>query len=163
MSCSACRADPATHSFSLIRGPHSIVYTSFAKVKDYSNSEAILAHMRGTLEPIGSGSWVWVIDCDQFALKHAMSISSLLAIARFMRDTYASQISAMYILNSGTLLQGTIRQIIPLFDSTFTQRLTYLNGSPLQLMTELPALGFGTDETMVLVATVAAHRAGARY
>ena len=162
MSCSACVADRFTHSFSHVTqwGAHHIYYTSFAKLKDYSNSEAILAHIRGALMPIGEEPWLWVIDCDSFGMKHAMSLRALMAIARFMRDTYATQLVGMYVLNSSSLLQGTITHIMPMFDASFQRKLTYLSGSALQLMTELEQRGWGSSEKVVLVATVAAHRSG---
>jgi hypothetical protein len=79
-----------------------------------------------------------------------------------MRDNYANQLAGMYVLNSGTLLKGTIAHILPLFDPSFQRKLTYLSGSALQLMPELEKIGWGSTETMVLVATIAAYRAGGR-
>jgi len=161
-ACAKCKLDPDTHSFSYVTkwATYHVFYTSFAKLKDYSNSEAILAHIRGALAPIGEEPWLWAIDCDAFAMKHAMSLSALLTIAKYLRDKYTYQLAGMYVLNSGTLLKGTISHIMPLFDETFQRKLTYLSGSALQLMPELEKKGWGGTETMVLVATIAAHRAG---
>jgi len=160
-ACAACKRDPDTHSFSYVTkwATYHVFYTSFAKLKDIANSEAILAHIRGALAPIGAEPWLWVVDCDAFAMKHAMSLKALMDIARFMRDNYANQLAGMYILNSGTLLKGTIAHIMPMFDATFQRKLTYLSGSALQLMPELEKIGWGRTETTVLVATIAAHRA----
>lgn len=161
-ACAACKLDPNTHSFSYITkwATYHVFYTSFAKLKDFANSEAILAHMRGALVPIGAEPWLWVVDCDAFAMKHAMALKALMDIARFIRDNYANQLAGMYILNSGTLLKGTIAHILPLFDATFQRKLIYLSGSALQLMPELGKMGWGSTETMVLVATIAAYRSG---
>ena len=161
-ACDACKRDPDTHSFSYVTkwATYHVFYTSFAKLKDVANSEAILAHIRGALAPIGAEPWLWVVDCDAFAMKHAMSLKALMDIARFMRDNYAHQLAGMYILNSGTLLKGTIAHIMPMFDATFQRKLTYLSGSALQLMPELEKIGWGRTETTVLVATIAAYRAG---
>ena len=150
-----------THSFSHVTtwGTTHVYYTSFAKVKDYNNSEAILAHIREALAPIGEAPWLWVIDCDAFAMKHAMALGALLAIARFMRDNYANQLVGIYILNTSSLLQGTIRHIMPIFDASFQRKLTYKSGSALQLRKDLDGLGWGATESMVLAATIAAHRA----
>jgi hypothetical protein len=160
--CAKCKLDSTTHSFSHITkwATYHVYYTSFARLKDYNNSETILAHIRGALAPLRGEPWLWVIDSDAFAIKHAMSLPALMNIAKFMRDNYANQLAGMYILNSGTLLQGTITHIMPLFDSTFQRKLTYLNGSALQLLPELEKIGWGSSEKMVLVATVAAHRSG---
>ena len=163
-ACAACKLDPNTHSFSYVTkwATYHVFYTSFAKLKDFNNSEDILAHIRGTLAPIGAEPWLWVVDCDAFALKHAMCLPTLMNLARFMRDNYANQLAGMYVLNSGTLLKGTIAHILPLFDPSFQRKLTYLSGSALQLMPELEKIGWGKTETMVLVATIAAYRAGGK-
>jgi len=162
MSCSACESDRFTHSFSHTTkwGSNHVYYTSFARLKDYSNSGAILAHIRGALAPIGGEPWVWVVDCDSFAMKHAMALSALMTIAKFMRDNYADQLVGMYVLNTSSLLQGTVSHIMPMFDATFQRKLTYLSGSALQLMPELEQRGWGGTERMVLAATIAAHRSG---
>jgi len=149
-ACAACKLDPNTHSFSYVTkwATYHVFYTSFAKLKDFANSEAILAHIRGALVPIQGEPWLWVVDCDAFAMKHAMSLTALLEIARFMRDNYAHQLAGMYVLNSGTLLKGTIAHILPLFDPSFQRKLIYLSGSALQLMPELGKIGWGSTETM---------------
>ena len=161
-ACAACKVDSLTHSFTHVTkwGANHVFYTSFAKLKDYSNSGAILAHIRGALAPIGTEPWLWIVDCDAFGMKHAMALSALMTIAKFMRDNYANQLVGMYVLNTSTLLQTTISHIMPLFDASFQRKLTYRGGSALQLMKELEGLGWGASETMVLVATIAAHRTG---
>ena len=163
-ACAKCTLDPNAHSFSYITkwATYHVYYTSFAKLKDFNNSDDILAHIRGSLAPIQGEPWLWVVDCDAFAMKHAMCLPALMNIAKYMRDNYAHQLAGMYVLNSGTLLKGTIAHIMPLFDSTFQRKLTYLSGSALQLMPELEKIGWGRTETTVLVATIAAHRAGGR-
>ena len=161
-TCAACKLDSDTHSFSYVTkwATYHIFHTSFAKLKDYNNSETIIAHMRAALAPIQGEPWLWVIDCDAFALKHAMCLPAHINIAKFMRDNYTYQLAGIYVLNSGSLLKSTITHIMPLFDPDMQRKVTYLNGSALQLMPELEKIGWKSAETMMLVATVAAHRAG---
>lgn len=145
LSCSLCTMDPGTHSFEKVGTNHGIhvFYTCFGKAKDYSNKAAIERHIYGELAKIDMSSpWIWVFNCDGFNMKHAMQIHVAMGLAQLIKREFSERLQQVIILNSGSVTEGLINQILPLFDRSSLSILHSLRGSPLEIYMALKRLGW---------------------
>ena len=136
MPCTACVEDPTTHSFEGIgeRASHlHIFYTSYKSIKDYSNAQAISAHITEVLEGIKGEPWVWIMDCKFMQTKHMMQLTVSLKLLKLLRERYGVSLKALYLLNSGTILSTAMVTLSPFMNQEFKESIHKLAGSPLEL------------------------------
>lgn len=139
MPCSACVQDPATHSFEEI-GQHRqghIFFTSYKLMKDYTNSAAISAHIMEKLQDISGGQWIWVVDCKFVQAKHMVQIGVALKLLEMLRLKYGLTLMAIYLLNSGTVIQSAMTALSPFITKEFSEKVYKLQGTALELLVVL--------------------------
>lgn len=135
MPCLECKVDPTTHSFEKIGSFHNnhIFYTSYKSVKDYTNANAISEHISEVLSGISGESWVWIMDCKYMQTKHLMQLGVSLKLLKLLREKYGVSLKAMYLLNSGTILQTAMITLSPFMNKEFKESIHKLAGTPLEL------------------------------
>lgn len=156
-TCVPCSTDPETHSFSIITkvGIHNVYYTSFLKVKDYTNTAAILNHLRVALIPNGDTKWVWIINCQHFGIKHTAQISCFINLVKYVRAHYSDTLLNVYILNGGTIIQGTLKTLVPFFKPEFVSKIKYIKGSRIEVLSQLQHHGWTVSEAYPVLQYVA--------
>ena len=130
--------DPTTHSFEKIGTLQRstqlhIFYTSYKSIKDYTNGTAISAHIIDTLNGISGESWIWIMDCKFMQTKHLMQLGVSLKLLKLLREKYGISLQALYLLNSGTIVQSAMVTLGPFMNREFKESIHRLAGTPLEL------------------------------
>jgi hypothetical protein len=138
MPCTQCMEDPFTHSFEKVGEIQRstrlhIYYTSYKSIKDYTNSAAISSHIIETLNGISGESWIWVMDCKFMQTKHLMQLGVSLKLLKLLRERYGLSLHALYLLNSGTIVQSAMVTLGPFMNKGFKDSIHRLTGTPLEL------------------------------
>lgn len=136
MPCTACLEDPTTHSFERVGELQShshIFYTSYKSIKDYTNANAITAHIMEALEGIKGESWVWIMDCKSMQTKHVMQLTVSLKLLKLLRERFGVSLKAIYLLNSGTIINAAMVTLGPFMNREFKESIHKLAGTPLEL------------------------------
>jgi len=135
MSCLECKADPTTHSFEKIGSFHNnhIFYTSYKSIKDYSNANAITEHISEMLQGISGESWIWIMDNKYTQMKHMMQLNVSLKLLKLLRERYGASLKAIYLLNSGAIIQTAMITLNPFMNKGFKESIHKLAGTPLEL------------------------------
>jgi len=135
MPCTQCAEDPTTHSFEKIGKiqHHHLFYTSYKSIKDYSNSAAISAHIMDALNGISGESWIWIMDCKFMQTKHMMQLGVSLKLLKLLREKFGVSLQALYLLNSGAIVQTAMVTLGPFMNKGFKDSIRRLAGTPLEL------------------------------
>jgi hypothetical protein len=136
MPCVACAQDPDTHSFEELgqnRQGH-IFYTSYKSIKDHTNAAAISAHIVERLDCISGGPWIWMIDCKFVQAKHMVQIGVAIKLLEMLRFKYGDSLMAIYLINSGTVIQTAISALSPFITKEFSEKIYKIQGTPLELL-----------------------------
>jgi hypothetical protein len=147
MACAACQTDPTIHSFERIaeRSACHVFYTSFKHTKDYSNSAAIINHIKGELGRVDlSGGWGWILDCKHMSMKHIVQVQVCMGIIRFLQSEYNGTLQFLYIVNGGAM-STALKAFYPFLSKGFIQKIQNVNGSVLELFDRLIGLGWTRD------------------
>jgi len=139
MPCLRCIADPLTHSFEKIGELHRsgrihIFYTSYKSIKDYTNSVDITHHITDALAGISGESWIWIMDCKFIQAKHMLQLNVSLKLLKLLRERYGSSLSALYLVNSGTIINTAMTTLGPFMNREFREAIQKITGSPLELL-----------------------------
>jgi hypothetical protein len=139
MPCTQCIADPSTHSFEKIgefyrTSRTHIFYTSYKSIKDYTNSVAITHHITDALAGISGESWVWIMDCKFIQAKHMLQLNVSLKLLKLLREHYGSSLSALYLVNSGAIINTAMTTLGPFMNREFREAIRKITGSPLELL-----------------------------
>jgi hypothetical protein len=139
MPCTLCIADPLTHSFEKIgefyrsRRIH-IFYTSYKTIKDYTNSMAITNHITEALAGISGEQWTWIMDCKFIQAKHMLQLNVSLKLLKLLRERYGASLMALYLVNSGTVINTAMATFSPFMNREFREAIQKITGSPLELL-----------------------------
>jgi len=103
-------------------------------MKDYTDSAAISGHIMERLQDISGGQWVWIVDCKFVQAKHMVQIGVALKLLEMLRLKYGLTLIAIYLLNSGTVIQSAITALSPFITKEFSEKIYKLYGTPLELL-----------------------------
>lgn len=85
--CDVCKEDFTSHSFNLIcntlEGGH-IFYTKISNSTKYHDTDGIVKHCTKYLEYVKPEKWSWIIDFDDFGLKHMLGINTGIQLSRLV-------------------------------------------------------------------------------
>ena len=155
MACAACQTDPTIHSFEPItqHGACHVFYTSFKHTKDYSNSSAIINHIKGELSRVdlSGGGWGWILDCNHMAMKHVIQIQVSIGIIRFLQSEFNGTLQFLYIVNGGVAMATALKACYPFLSKGFIQRIHYLNGRPFELLDALIGMAWRKGDLVPLM------------
>ena len=109
--CSACAADPHTHSFKKVADKQGVIlfFAQPAKAKRYDDHEGTIQHVDRMLASIGSRKWSCVFDGEGFDLKHAKEVGIGKALFDLFLTKYASTVQTIHIINPTWHLEGIIK------------------------------------------------------
>lgn len=105
--CSKCHADPQAHSFYLLKQKKNgeyVYYTCPAKAKLHDDTEGFIIHLRNTLQQTYPAKWQWIIDAEDFGLKHAMQYNTILEIIKLIRGEFGESLQGIHVVNNSTIL-----------------------------------------------------------
>lgn len=114
--CPICQKDPTAHSFQQIPAKNNFVnlfYTCSAKATQYFDHTGVLNHIDLLLIENGDKPWVWVFDCTDFTLAHAMEINLGLAISKMITQKYGESLLKIWIIHPTWTIQIMMNAIWP--------------------------------------------------
>ena len=106
-------------------------------MKDYSDSAAISAHIMERLQDISGASWIWIVDCKFVQAKHMVQIGVALKLLEMLRLKYGLTLMAIYLLNSGAVIQSAMTALSPFITKEFSEKIYKIKGTTLELLVVL--------------------------
>jgi hypothetical protein len=85
--CSICSQDFTAHSFNYVcttlEGGH-VFYTKISNASKYDDTEGIVNHCTNYLQHCQPTTWTWIIDFDDFGLKHTLGLNTGIQLSRMI-------------------------------------------------------------------------------
>ena len=133
--CPICHIDPTSHSFHRITSENpniNLFYSCPAKATKYFESPGVIDHFRQHLEQNNHHPWAYILDCKGFTMRHATQISTLMALADMIQNTYGKSLKKVWIINHSwpiklvlntvlVVLSDDLKMIIETSDKTVEQ------------------------------------------
>jgi hypothetical protein len=152
-SCPYCSTyGPNTHSFKLIANTPKygrVFYTCVAKAEDFSNTKAIITHLKAELGEPGETlqPWSWIFDCKDLKMKHTLQIDVAISIAKLLRDNYNNKLVMTFIINPTPGIDTLVSKVVPLFNKDSIHYVRKVPGTLLELYNNLQKEG--VEETAI--------------
>ena len=116
--CKTCHSDPGSHSFSLLciyndnNMKVHLFYTRIADSKRYNDKDGILKHYENYLNFINPISWTWIVDFDDFQLKHSLELSTTIGLSKLIKKF--GKVNKIIIINQTKYLKFLLEVVKPL-------------------------------------------------
>ena len=85
--CNICSQDFTSHSFNLLcntlEGGH-IFYTKISNASKYDDTSGIVGHCTKYLNHINPDKWSWIIDFEDFGIKHTLGINTGIQLSKLI-------------------------------------------------------------------------------
>ena len=147
--CPYCHIEPASHSFQLIKqipqrqeprqepiqepqyqSHYYIYYTKPSSATMYNDNQGIMSHYRNELERTNvkhtANRWIWILDADEFSLKHATNLSLVKKLSTLITNEYGENLTAIYVLNTNTFMWMMWSSVSFFLDETLTRKIHFL-------------------------------------
>jgi len=146
MPCQKCLVKPGYHSFKKIGvfNSVSLFYTAPAKTEDYNQEGTKLANIKIHVLEETHGPWLWILDCSNMALKHYTEISFNIGILQMLSED--KHLKSVWILYPNFWFRSTVAFLQTLYSSPVLTNIVYLEGSRLELYTNLEKQGLPNQE-----------------
>jgi len=110
--CTICNEDFTAHSFNHIcntlEGGH-IFYTKVANASKYDDTLGITNHFTNYLNYIKPEKWSWIVDCQDFGLRHTFGVKTGIQLALLFNRV--GGIKHIIFTNTNTLLEQMLKLI----------------------------------------------------
>ena len=110
--CQICMTDFTSHSFNYIghtlEGGH-IFYTKIANSSKYDDAEGITQHCTNYLNYINPDKWSWIIDFDEFSLRHTLGLNTGIQLSRLVNKF--GRLNHIIALNTNTFVEQMLKII----------------------------------------------------
>lgn len=123
-TCMRCRERPGAHSFApvLLSGGCTYIYTAPAQA-EHITTEGQFAIFKTHLEPYRAKPWVWIMDCRNMTTAHYMNTTFTKLMMTCLATEHAASLQAIWILNAGFLMHGSIAFLQTFLPSQTLQKL----------------------------------------
>jgi hypothetical protein len=125
--CKICHSEPGSHSFSLLCTHNDnnqevhLFYTRIADSKKYNDKDGILKHYEKYLHFINPVSWTWIIDFDDFQLKHSLELSTTIGLSKLVKKF--GKVNKIIIINQSKYLKCLLEIVKP-FIGNLNEKIT---------------------------------------
>lgn len=125
--CKICHSEPGSHSFSLLCTHNDnnqevhLFYTRIADSKKYNDKDGILKHYEKYLNFINPVSWTWIIDFDDFQLKHSLELSTTIGLSKLVKKF--GRVNRIIIINQSKYLKFLLEIVRP-FIGNLNEKIT---------------------------------------
>jgi hypothetical protein len=124
--CDKCFYNPRSHSFhKLSENAAEIYYYSCPSYAEYYyDADGIYKHMRLEIE-ILQKPWVWIIDCNNYGLKHLMYPSVGLKIVEFLDSYLSNKLNQIIIINQTMSFKVALKYVWKLIPTNIRKKITF--------------------------------------
>ena len=110
--CDVCKEDFTSHSFNLVcntlEGGH-IFYTKISNSTKYHDTDGIVNHFTKYLDYIKPTKWSWIIDFEDFGIKHTLGINTGIRISRVVNSFGGLQ--HLLVINTNGFVEQMLKMI----------------------------------------------------
>jgi len=110
--CKICSQDFTSHSFNLVcntlEGGH-IFYTKISNASKYNDTNGIVSHCTNYLNYINPKKWSWIIDFEDFGIKHTLGINTGIQLSKLI-NTFG-KLQYLLIINTNVFVEQMMKMI----------------------------------------------------
>jgi len=110
--CKICKEDFTSHSFNhvchTLAGGH-IFYTKISNASKYDDTEGIVAHCTNYLNYIKPEKWSWIIDFEDFGIKHTLGINTGIQLSKLINKY--GRLFELVVINTNILVEQMMKMI----------------------------------------------------
>jgi len=152
MPCQKCLQKPGYHSFvkfGAVKGCN-LFYTAPAKTDDFNEDGTKLASIKLHVSEECSGSpWIWVVDCAEMGLAHYTEFSFNFGLLGLLAAD--PTLTAIWIVRPNMWMRGVISVLQTVSWAPILTKITYFEGSNVELDTQLAAVGLDSGGRQWLI------------
>jgi len=144
MECSKCIVNPGYHTFVRFGDVNDIalIYTAPAKSSDFNEDGTKLENIRRHINHYNM-PWIWVFDCKGMGFNHYTELSFNLGLLDILSKNAFLQ--GVWILRPTIWIQGTIMLLRSISPAPLLQRIQYIDGSPIEIITKIKSQGVAEE------------------
>jgi hypothetical protein len=153
MPCPKCLKNPGYHSFvkfGNINGVN-LFYTAPSKTADYDKDGTKLTNINIHIEEETNGApWIWVLDCINMGIKHYTDVNFNTNLLKLLAKN--SNIREVWIIHSNVWIRGVHSFFSVFSKANLLLKVSYFDGSKLDLMEKFMAKGLAPSTVEWLLA-----------
>ena len=110
--CPTCHEDFTAHSFNYVcttlEGGQ-IFYTKISNATKYDDTDGIVKHCTNYLQHCQPVKWSWIIDFDEFGLKHTLGLNTGIQLSRLINRF--GRVNYIIAINTNTFVEQMFKMI----------------------------------------------------
>ena len=110
--CHTCSEDFTSHSFNRVcntlAGGH-IFYTKISNASKYDDTAGIVAHCTNYLNFVKPDKWSWIIDFEDFGLKHTLGLNTGIQLSKLI-NKYRG-LHELIVINTNMFVEQMLKMI----------------------------------------------------
>ena len=110
--CPTCHEDFTAHSFNYVcttlEGGQ-IFYTKISNATKYDDTDGIMKHCTNYLHHCQPVKWSWIIDFDEFGLKHTLGLNTGIQLSRLINRF--GRVNYIIAINTNTFVEQMFKMI----------------------------------------------------
>ena len=130
--CRTCYLDNTSHSCYIIKHETDVdieyVYTCPSEATKIDDAEGVVIHYDNILSSI-KNKWIYVCDCENFGLKHALAINTATSTIKLINNKYSHNLIRINIINSNSFIHITLKVVWPFLNDELKKKL-YIDNKP---------------------------------
>jgi hypothetical protein len=110
--CSTCHEDFTSHSFNYVCSTleeGQLFYTKISNASQYDDTEGIVKHCTNYLNHCNPSKWSWIIDFDDFGLKHTLGLNTGIQLSRLINRF--GRLNHLIVINTNTFVEQMLKMI----------------------------------------------------
>lgn len=150
MACKRCQEVPNFHSFDYIAEIQGIHYyycfpaANKQSVRTHEDMLNFIAHFP-TDKP-----WSLLFHSNGYGVQHLMPISVAIEMGKITQEKHRETLQKIYVVEGSVLFQFVLKYILPYCSPELTKKFTLVNGSLLEVITELRKTGLSIKDLHTL-------------
>jgi hypothetical protein len=110
--CLSCNENFTTHSFNYLCDTLEVgqlFYTKISNASKYDDTEGIVKHCANYLNYKNPVKWSWIIDFDEFGLKHSLGLNTGIQLSKLINRF--GRLHQLIVINSNTFVDQMLKMI----------------------------------------------------
>ena len=110
--CLICSKDFTAHSFNYICSSlegGEIFYTKISNASKYDDTDGIVKHCTNYLNYKNPEKWSWIIDFDDFGLKHTLGLNTGIQLSKLINKF--GRLNYLIVINTNTFVEQMMKMI----------------------------------------------------